>query len=88
MVQIRILHNYYYYVFVSLSSNKAGSVVAQATTVFLPHQTNSILIKFMFMGAIGGRNEINGLKINRDFIQGKRGQPLTYNLSYKVQIIK
>lgn len=54
-----------------MSSDKAGSVVVQATIMFSSRHTNAVVIKFLFLSAISDKNEINGLKINPDFIQGK-----------------
>lgn len=54
-----------------MSSDKAGSVVVQATIRFYSDQTNAMVIKYLFLQAVNSRNEINGLRINPGFTQGK-----------------
>ncbi|KAK2864759.1 hypothetical protein Q7C36_003913 [Tachysurus vachellii] len=60
-------HSIYQGVKAMTFSNKTGSVVVQATLIFLQGQINSVVIKFLFLQAINGRNEINGFKINPEF---------------------
>lgn len=55
----------------STSSDKAGSVTVQATILFFSGQTNSVVLKYIFLQAVKGTNEINGLEINPEFTQGE-----------------
>lgn len=48
-----------------------GSVVVQATTVFDSDQTNDVVITYLFLQAINGSNEINGLIIDPELTLGK-----------------
>ncbi|GAA6074232.1 mucin-2 isoform X2 [Tachysurus ichikawai] len=78
-------HSFYQGVKAMTFSNKAGCVVVQATLVFLPGQINSVVIKFLFLQAINGRNEINGFKINPKFTRVISGSALVPSVSITSQ---
>ncbi|XP_060721485.1 G8 domain-containing protein DDB_G0286311-like isoform X1 [Tachysurus vachellii] len=74
-------HSIYQGVKAMTFSNKTGSVVVQATLIFLQGQINSVVIKFLFLQAINGRNEINGFKINPEFTRVISGSALVPSVS-------
>ncbi|KAK2864735.1 hypothetical protein Q7C36_003889 [Tachysurus vachellii] len=63
-------------------SDMSGSVVVHATLVFYTKKINDMVVKYLFMEAINGRNEINGLEINPEFIEVVPGPSPTPTVVY------
>ncbi|XP_053087471.1 uncharacterized protein LOC117596408 [Pangasianodon hypophthalmus] len=60
-------HSFYQKVSAMTFSNQTGTVLVKATLMFQSNQINADVIKDMFMKAIAGDNEINGLTVNPNF---------------------
>lgn len=52
-------------------SNRTGTVLVKATLAFQSNQINAAVIKVLFLNAISGGFEVNGLKFDPKFTQGK-----------------
>lgn len=70
MILVNILTTNDYFSF-RFFSNQTGTVLVKASLVFQSNKTNADEIKGLFMNATAADKEINGLKVNPNFTQGK-----------------